>query len=146
MSNDLLESYVVAKENKDKQRVEDYKKKIQDYFLLDKNLVHTKVISNKKGDKFILDIDAYIDNEDKEVYVQHNMPIQNIRVEKPIYLKDYKERIPAKIYKRIKEFKEIFEEKEIDYFVADVWNDPDPVFMIQLDGNREKTFIIGAWE
>ena len=144
MSNDLLEGYIVAKEQNDIQRVDDYKKKIQDYFLLDKNLVHTKVVGHK--DRFMLDIDAYIDNEDKEIYIQHHMPIKNIRIEKPIFLKDYKERIPAKIYKRIKEFKGIFEDKEIDYYVADVWNDPDPVFMIQLDGDRDKTFIIGAWE
>ena len=115
MSNDLLDGYEIAKDEKDIKRIENYKKKIQDYFLLDKNLVHTEVITYEREqeiieleDRILLRIDTYLhDEEDKKVYVRHHMPIENIRIREPICLKDYEGHIPIKIYKRIKRVKDV---------------------------------------
>jgi hypothetical protein len=144
MEMDLLDSYMVAKDRKDFTRVDHYKKKIQDYFLLDKNMLRAKVCYHKET--WIADLDAFIDNEDKDLFVSKQMPIRNLRIEKPVELAKYDKRIPAPIYKRLGAMDSIFKDKGLEYYIADVVADPDPILIIQVDGKKEHTFIVGAWE
>lgn len=75
-------------------------------------------------------------------------------VREPKELKDYAQDIPASILDRIHGFETaevvkksgLLKDFTLDYYVADVIDDPDPILFVQVGGMKELTLFIGAWE
>jgi hypothetical protein len=87
-----------------------------------------------------------------EFEVKFNQEIT--RIETPVKLEDYEGEIPSKILDRIHKFESsdvvkdsgLVNDFELDYYVADVVRDPDPILFVQLRKMKELTFFIGGWE
>jgi len=79
---------------------------------------------------------------------------KHLDVDEPVKLENYENEIPDNVLDRIHQFEnadivkdsKLLEDFQLNYYVADVVDDPDPVLFVQLGGMRELTFFIGGWD
>jgi len=79
---------------------------------------------------------------------------KHLDVRKPVRLENYENEIPDNVLDRIYRFEnadivkdsKLLEDFQLNYYVADVVDDPDPILFVQLGGMKELTFFVGAWE
>ena len=132
----------IAESMDDTRRIEDYADLVKGYFLMDKGFLHAKIF--KIGDNWSIELGN--ESMDKEILELCNMPsMRNVNIEEPLMLKDYPGGIPVKVYEKINNAEKYLNGK-LKYFVAEEARRIDPVLLVQVNGKREYTFVLGYWD
>ena len=77
---------------------------------------------------------------------KRKLPVDfSINIDEPKLLNKYSGTIPGNVYNRINKVVDLFKDKKMEFYVADVTRDPDPILFVQVDGKKEYTFVVGYW-
>jgi hypothetical protein len=140
----FLSTYKIAKKINDKIRIKQFKDDNFQLYCIDNGLLRVKV---EKGNSCPAIIKRHgLNNVVLDKVLPDIKLSSDIRINKPIELMKYKDDIPIKVYKNIEKIENKFSNHNIEYFVADVYREPDPFLMFQLDNKKEYTFVFGQWE
>lgn len=152
IASEIFEAYSLSKNIGDKERQLQYKDDFFQLACLDNDMLRVKLNASEswRGDynfsvqRHGLELsDPRIEECVEKKFLKFD---DGVDVEYPEKIKKYKGKIPFNIYKKMNDINNKFNENNIEYFVADVKDDPDPLFLVQIDKKKEYTFVLGVWE
>ena len=145
-----VKNYELAKNMNDEKRVVQFKNDALQCIFLNKNLLRCKVVLSKSAwgtsEWTIERLGCLKDKRIDKLVKSKGLPeSDNYSIPQPQKLADYSDTIPGSVYKKIDKINKVFEDKNKNFFIADVDNDPDPILFVQIDKNKDYTFAVGFW-
>lgn len=153
VASEIFQAYSLAKKSNDKERIDQYKNDFFQLACIDNDMLRVKLNGeeNSWSNDYNFSLQRHglelSDPRIEEVVNKKFLKFKdNVDIKYPQKIKKYKGKIPFNVYKKMDKINESFKDKNIEYYVADVKRDPDPLFLVQLDGKKEQTFVLGVWE